>query len=141
MPSNIPSCFRVGLLATTVAVACIGSEPSMASAFDVGGLTGATTGAAAGSSAETIVSGGQTRRYRLFVPSSYRQGTPMPLVLSMHGLSLNSAQQERLSGMSVAAEQAGYIVAYPDGTGLIPRWDTEGDADVQFLRDLIAQLK
>jgi polyhydroxybutyrate depolymerase len=65
----------------------------------------------------------------------------MPLVLSMHGLSLNSAQQERLSGMSTAAERAGYIVAYPDGTGFIPRWDTAGDTDVQFLRDLIAQLE
>lgn len=99
----------------------------------------------AASSAESISSSGRTRTYRLFVPSSYRPGSPVPLVLSLHGMSLSGAGQERMSGMSAVAEQGGFIVAYPDGTGFIREWHTEqsaaGQADLQFMHDLIGHLE
>ena len=38
----------------------------------------------------------------------------MALVLNLHGLNESAAMQERLSGMSGRAGQAGFIVAYPE---------------------------
>src|SRR5262245_45761971 len=75
-----------------------------------------------GDYAETLTSGGQTRRYRLHVPKNYQQGTTMTLVLNLHGLNESAAQQERLSNMSAKADQAGFIVVYPEGVGSPQNW-------------------
>ena len=39
----------------------------------------------------------------------------MPPVINFHGYGSNSAQEEALSGMSRKADQAGFLVVYPDG--------------------------
>jgi polyhydroxybutyrate depolymerase len=85
-----------------------------------------------------ILSSGEKRHFLLHVPPTY-DGDPISLVVNFHGYGSNSAQQEKLSGMSAKADEAGFIVVYPDGdqatwfTGPIPR----GDRDRQFVRDLI----
>ncbi len=92
---------------------------------------------------ETLTSGGETRHYLLHVPAQYQAGTPTPLVINFHGFGSNSTQEEALSGMSLKADEAGFLVAYPDG--LNHRWfegsDANGAADRQFVRDLIKQLQ
>jgi polyhydroxybutyrate depolymerase len=69
----------------------------------------------------------------------------MPLVINLHGLNSNAAQQERLSGMSRKADAAGFIVAYPEGLGDPQTWHfgpgTEGAADLAFAHDLIMGLE
>jgi len=96
-----------------------------------------------GTSVQEIVSGGQTRQYRLHVPPSYQPGSPMALVLNLHGLNETAAQQEAISGMSAKADEAGFIVAYPEG--IDQTWHVgsraEGAADLQFMRDLIADVQ
>jgi polyhydroxybutyrate depolymerase len=88
-----------------------------------------------------ILSSGEKRHFLLHVPPTY-DGTPTSLVVNFHGYGSNSAQQEKLSGMSAKADEAGFIVVYPDGnqaswfTGPIP----QGDRDRQFVRDLINHL-
>lgn len=59
--------------------------------------------------------GGMERTYRLFVPSSYRKGTPTPLIVGMHGgLGTGKVFAEQ-SGLDAVAERRGFIVVYPDG--------------------------
>ena len=98
-----------------------------------------------GDYAETIRPGGQTRRYRLHVPIAYRAGSAMALVLNLHGLNESAAMQERLSAMSGKADQAGFIVTYPEGLGTPQNWkigpNDAGVEDQNFLLALIRYLE
>lgn len=62
----------------------------------------------------TISHGGLQRLYTLYVPSSYRPGESLPLVVNMHGITLNRQFQMTRSGMNTVAEREGFVVAYPD---------------------------
>jgi polyhydroxybutyrate depolymerase len=85
-----------------------------------------------------ILSSGEKRHFLLHVPPSY-DGSPISLVVNFHGYGSNGEEEEKLTGMSVKADEAGFIVVYPDGvqatwfTGPIP----QGDRDRQFVRDLV----
>jgi polyhydroxybutyrate depolymerase len=85
-----------------------------------------------------ILSSGVKRHFLLHVPASY-DGSPTALIFNFHGYGSNSKEEEVLTGMSAKADEAGFIVVYPDGTqsawfnGPIP----QGVADRQFVRDLI----
>ncbi len=98
-----------------------------------------------GSSTGAITSGGELRGYLLHVPPSYQPGTPMPLVINLHGFSSNAAEEEILSEMSAKADEAGFIVVYPEGRGSPQSWAVgpgpAGQQDVQFIRDLVALLQ
>lgn len=52
--------------------------------------------------------------YRLFVPSSYRAGSPMPLVLALHGCTQTPDQFAQATQLDALAESAGFLVAYPE---------------------------
>lgn len=88
-----------------------------------------------------VTSSGQERDFVLHVPPGYEPGIPLPLVINLHGLGSNARQQERLSQMSVKADEEGFIVVYPQATGAPAAWHIgAGDqafADAVFLRDLI----
>jgi polyhydroxybutyrate depolymerase len=91
---------------------------------------------------EQIITSGVTRHFILHVPPSYN-GNPMALVINLHGYGSNSREEQNLTGMSAKADTAGFLVVYPDG--LDSTWYTgpgaKGDADKQFIRDLIAHLE
>jgi polyhydroxybutyrate depolymerase len=105
--------------------------------------TGNTLAVQTGSFEGQITSGEDIRHYRLHVPTGYQPGTALPLVINFHGYSSNSRQEEGLSGMSVKADAAGFLVAYPDGIN--NAWHDgpglEGEKDLQFVRDLIAAIQ
>ena len=98
---------------------------------------------------ETLFSGGLTRTYLLHVPSGYQAHSSEAVVLSFHGHGSNAIQQERRSGMSLFADQQGFIAVYPQGlvgpdgrtgwaTGLRGRpWVN----DVLFVSDLLNHLQ
>jgi polyhydroxybutyrate depolymerase len=96
-----------------------------------------------GSFEGTLTSSGDTRHYLLHVPATYQSGAPTPLVINFHGYGSNSSQEEALSGMSHKADQAGFLVVYPDG--LNREWfdgpGANGKTDQQFVRDLIQHLQ
>lgn len=79
---------------------------------------------------------GQERRYLLYVPPGYERAKPTPLVISMHGAAGWPAQQMNLSRWNRLADEHGFIVVYPSGTG-VPRIWREGEADVKFISELI----
>src|SRR5437867_4830344 len=64
-----------------------------------------------------IVSSGQKREYLLYVPRSYDRSKPTPLVISMHGAGGWPVQQMNFSEWNRVADQNGFIVVYPSGTG------------------------
>jgi polyhydroxybutyrate depolymerase len=93
----------------------------------------------------TLVSSGQKREYLLYVPRSYNPTRPTPLVISMHALALWPAAQMETSRWNNAADEHGFIVVYPLGTGVLPIWllrpDGELSANVRFISDLIDTLE
>jgi len=95
-----------------------------------------------------IVSSGEKRTYLLFVPTTYDPATPTPLVISLHGFVEWPAHQMQISHWNDLAEEVGFLVVYPEGTGFPRRWRAGGWAaasadpmvDVVFISDLIDEL-
>ncbi len=96
-----------------------------------------------------IVSSGEQRRYLLFVPATYDPAKPTPLVISLHGFVEWPAHQMQISHWNELAQEYGFLVVYPEGTGLPRRWRAGGWAaasgdplvDVRFISDLIDELE
>jgi polyhydroxybutyrate depolymerase len=63
---------------------------------------------------------GAQRSYFLHIPASYNPARPTPVVLALHGATMNGPIMERFTGLTEKAEEAGFIVVYPEGTGLGP---------------------
>lgn len=53
------------------------------------------------------------RFYKLYIPSSYSPGTPLPLVIMLHGCMQDAATFVTGTEMNNLAEQENFIVAYP----------------------------
>jgi polyhydroxybutyrate depolymerase len=95
-----------------------------------------------------IVSSGQDRSYLLFVPTTYDPSRPTPLVISIHGFMEWPAHQMQISHWNDLAQEYGFLVVYPEGTGFPRRWRASGQADgstdpmvdVLFISDLIDEL-
>jgi polyhydroxybutyrate depolymerase len=92
----------------------------------------------------TLQAGGVTRRYFLYLPSTWHRGRPAPLVLVFHGGGGRASGIAPHTGFSRLAEREGFVVAYPQG--LNGRWnDGRGYAathdDVGFVRALLDTLE
>jgi polyhydroxybutyrate depolymerase len=96
-----------------------------------------------------VLTGGQKRAYLLHVPKTIPSDRPMPLVICLHGFAEWPAHVMRLSHWNQLADEFGFLVAYPRGSGFPFRWRCGGwfgkqeelSQDVQFISDLIDQLK
>jgi len=75
------------------------------------------SGLVPGETTMSIRIGGRTRTFLLHVPPSYTGVSSVPLVLDLHGLGSNSDQQAGLSGFRRKSDEAGFIVAWPQGVG------------------------
>jgi polyhydroxybutyrate depolymerase len=60
---------------------------------------------------------GLERSYILYVPPSIDWSQPIPLVFVFHGGTGNAESAIRMSGFNEVADQNGFLVAYPNGTG------------------------
>jgi poly(hydroxyalkanoate) depolymerase family esterase len=76
--------------------------PAMASAESSSLTTGSYTNAAG------------TLAYQLYVPSTYKAGTAVPLVVALHGCTESADQFRTLSRFDDVAEAKGFIVVYPE---------------------------
>src|SRR5439155_27194644 len=71
----------------------------------------------AGDHTRTLTLGDQTRTYQVHVPRSYDPKKPTPVVLAFHGAITNGGIMKVFCGLDQKAEEAGFLVVYPDGTG------------------------
>jgi len=74
----------------------------------------------AGESLRVINIGESERRYRLHAPKSYSAAKPTPVIIAFHGGGGNPESMIQLSGLNEKSEEAGFIVAYPYGSGRNP---------------------
>ena len=89
-----------------------------------------------------ITSGGRVRKYLIYVPGSYDPDAPTPLVISIHGFVQWPAHQQSLTGWNQLADEAGFLVVYPRGTGFPLRWNTSAQSDdLVFFSDLLNHLE
>lgn len=61
------------------------------------------------------------RKYLVHVPKSYDGTKPYPVVLSFHGGGSNAEGMVRFCGLNDKADEAGFIVVYPSGTGRLEK--------------------
>lgn len=92
-----------------------------------------------------IVVNGERRSYILYVPRGLDPTKKVPLVISMHGLAGWPGNQVRVTQWNKLADEQGFIVVYPRGTGFPLRWRS-GNAetsvnDVAFIYALIDKLE
>ncbi|PIQ83327.1 MAG: polyhydroxybutyrate depolymerase [Candidatus Omnitrophica bacterium CG11_big_fil_rev_8_21_14_0_20_63_9] len=95
---------------------------------------------------------GRARRYLVYAPKVLPQA--MPLVIVLHGHQGGARRIMRMSGMNAKADQAGFLVAYPEGS----RWAVLGGGswnadhccgyararavdDVAFLKAMLERLR
>ncbi len=84
---------------------------------------------------------GRARTFLLHVPKKLPR--PAPLVLALHGAGMTSGMMPSFTGLSDLADREGFVVAYPDGTGVPrtwnagPRWGRGKPDDVKFLAAVI----
>ena len=58
--------------------------------------------------------------YLVHVPPLYDGAKPVPLVLAFHGGATDAEFMARFCGLNGKADQTGFIVVYPNGTGEFP---------------------
>lgn len=114
-------------------------------------LLAAGEGLEPGDHTRSLTIGEQKRTYLVHVPKSHDRNKPAPVVLALHGAGMNGSMMVWFSGLNKKADEAGFVVVYPSGTGVGPfcTWNAgglkgklaEGRADdVAFIRQLLDDL-
>lgn len=139
--------FFAMLLAALIFTGC---EPTVADLSTPTPLSLATI--TAGDSERTLNTGGLARTYLLHIPPGLDAHTTAPLLVVFHGYRMNGAYMVLMTGFNELADSTGFIVAYPEGTGLTDTlsWNAGiccGAAarnaidDVAFVRGMIDDLR
>lgn len=95
-----------------------------------------------------LISSGVKREYLLYVPDNYDSSKAIPLLIDIHGFAQWPANQAEVSQWDRLADEEGFIVVHPSGTGFPKRWRVTPDPEnpgaveeeLQFFQDLIAKL-
>lgn len=61
------------------------------------------------------------RSYLVHIPPKYNSKKPTPVVLAFHGGGANADNMVVFSGLNKKADEAGFIVVYPNGTGRLDK--------------------
>jgi polyhydroxybutyrate depolymerase len=90
------------------------------------------------------------RSYLVHIPESYDPQKRTPVVLALHGFTMNGPTMAGFCGMNAKSDEVGFIVVYPSGTGRSPFlfWNAGGDwegigrkpDDVAFIGKLLDDL-
>lgn len=103
------------MLALTLALSLIGADPL-----------------AAGDHLRSVEVGSRTRSYHIHVPPKFDPKTPTAVVVAYHGAMTNGPIMSVFSGLNKKADDAGFVVVYPNGNGTGNRmlvWNAGGLRD------------
>jgi poly(hydroxyalkanoate) depolymerase family esterase len=89
-----------------------GGGPSDAGDFDLAGSDGGATMPGTWITGTYTNDQGQ-RDYRLYVPSGYRPGSALPLVVMLHGCTVTAEQMDATTQYAALAEARTFLVVYP----------------------------
>src|SRR5579863_4447497 len=64
---------------------------------------------------------GRERSYLVHIPPKYDSKKPTPVVLAFHGGGANADSMVVFSGLNKKADDAGFVVVYPNGTGRLEK--------------------
>ncbi len=110
-------------LVAALAAGCAADSPAPALAEEPAPGSagcGAAPPVAPGTSGDFSMRHGELdREYRLHLPPGYDSGRPTALVLDFHGYTGMAAGEEAYTGLSRHADEHGYAVVYPQGTGFL----------------------
>src|SRR5439155_27354104 len=56
----------------------------------------------------------------------YDPKKPMPLVVAYHGFSMTADMMPWFTGLTKKADEAGFLLVYPNGTGYLQAWNAGG---------------
>ena len=115
--------------------------------------TTSPTKSAPNDSTQTLVFDGRERTFVVHLPPAIQSSQKFPMVIALHGGGGNAESTATLTGLNDAADNAGFVVVYPNGTGRLEdkllTWnsgsccgyalDNQVD-DVGFIRALIDKL-
>ena len=123
----------LSILRTLVLICCLSAASQLAAQNTVTG---------------TLVSGGLTREYILYVPAIYTGNVAVPLIFNLHGYGSNNLEQLFYGDFRPIADTANFLMVLPNGTLDDQNrrfWNTFlGNAtvdDVAFIRDLLDTLQ
>ena len=100
----------------------------------------------------TSMGSGTKRSYLVHLPEVCAGHPDCPLVIAIHGAFADARKMEAYSGLSELADREGFVVAFPNGTGLLGHlrhWNSghccayalkHGIDDVGFLAQVITEL-
>jgi len=94
-----------------------------------------------GKNTKELTVNGTTREYIIHIPENYTRKTPLPILLSFHGLSSNMEYNYNYTKFHELAESENFIVVHPNG--ISKRWSTSNlnNADIDFIITLLNQLE
>ena len=97
---------------------------------------------------------GRTRRYHVHVPPHDASHVGMPLLVVLHESGGSGERARAITAMDRLGVDYGFVVAFPDGTGVLPRkgltWNAGGDDvyaarkdidDVGFCKAMVAEIQ
>jgi polyhydroxybutyrate depolymerase len=87
----------------------------------------------------SILDQGIMRTYIVHLPSSYNPNNQYPLIINLHGLNSDAAQQESYSQFDIVADNNNFIVVYPNANE--GSWVINGTSDVDFISHLIYTIR
>jgi polyhydroxybutyrate depolymerase len=100
-----------------------------------------------GDHTRTLMMGEQKRSYLVHIPKGHDPKKPTAVVLALHGAAMNGSMMVWFSGLNRTSDKEGFIVVYPNGTGVGPflTWNAGGFKgkradDVAFIGRLLDDL-
>ncbi len=113
----------VVLLLVTIVMAACSAGDGDSTGDSTGTVTDTASGGPSGDTTTTIPAGPTTtldplvaRPFEVFVPSTYDDTTPMPLVVLLHGYTASGLLQELFFQFQPLAEERGFLYVHPNGT-------------------------
>src|SRR4051812_42340679 len=70
-----------------------------------------------GNHSRSVKMGELKRTYHVHVPRKYDPKQATPVVLALHGAMMDGTMMRWYSGLDRKADDAGFVVVYPDGVG------------------------